>query len=195
VWVSAVISLVGLNVLSERGRADDDLGEVVHDVSGVPSGKRASRDKTPPPPEVEVEVDLAEVEVEVFEVEVEADAFVEVFEEASVLVDASVLDASVLVGAADCTALEVELDGGLQVCRLAIRLIGFVERSTATSTDFDRATSTGFDRATALLCARRDHWLPCEKSAAPRVAKRATVKMQSCEVYIAKVDGGGKRKG
>lgn len=130
VWVSALIKLVGLKVLSDSASADDDLGEVVHDLSGVPSGKRAARDKTPPPPEVPVEVDLAEVVVLVMV--------------AFVCVVAEVTAFTVEVSA----ALEVELDGALQDRLPTERLLGFMERATTTS-------AAGFDRATAL-CDRRD---------------------------------------
>lgn len=134
VWVSALIKLVGLKVLSDSASADDDLGEVVHDLSGVPSGKRAARDKTPPPPEVPVEVDLAEVVVLVVV------AFVCVVAVVATLVTAFTVEVS--------AALEVELDGALQDRLPTERLLGFMERATTTS-------AAGFDRATAL-CDRRD---------------------------------------
>jgi hypothetical protein len=162
-WESAEIKRVGFNVLSESCRGDDDLGEVVHDLSGVPAGKRAARDKGPSPPpllEVPVEVDLVEVEVEVVLTLVVAVV-------AAALDDADALDDEDGAAIAIMELAEL-LDGALQDCRLTIRLVGFVEPSTATSTGFDLA---------AALCARRDHWLACKESAAAVVARRATKKM------------------
>lgn len=167
-WESAEIKRVGFNVLSESCRGEDDLGEVVHDLSGVPAGKRAARDKGPLPPpllEVPVEVDLVEVEVEVVLALVVA-VVAAALDDTDPLDDADALDEE--NGATAIMELAELLDGALQDFRLAIRLVGFVEPSTA--------TSTGFDLATAL-CARRDHWLACKESAAAVVARRATKKM------------------
>jgi hypothetical protein len=159
------MSLIGFKVLSASARAEGDLGDVVHDFPGVPSGKRASRDKTPPPPpplELLVVVDCAVLEVLV----------VATLVVASFVVVAVPVAAFVEVSLAEDSAVEVELEGAVHDLRpspLAERRWGFDERTS----------SAGFERTAAAtaLCEWRDQWRSWKESAATTVTRTATSKM------------------